>query len=201
MVAPGVGLCRGALRSRAAHRSRWSRPFHPLRITPATADTRRASCRAGQPTRPDSPAPTPPSHPQPPAAVLQKAPRPDSAATRSGQLPEGQPTAPRYMPSAGGQKRPPATTTPVFSCCRVGGCRAAGPEKAGPRHPLVAADAKDSPTTSTARHPFASPLKICRFINRQHGGFHAQANARSSSSARRGPSGNRCSSGYSGGAS
>ena len=72
MVTPGVGLCRGPLRSRTAHRSRWSRPFHPLRITPATADTRRASCRAGQPTRPDSPATTPPSHPQPPAAVLQK---------------------------------------------------------------------------------------------------------------------------------
>ncbi len=200
MVAPGVGLCRGALRFRAAHRSRWSRPFHPLRITPATADTRRASCRAGQPTRPDSPATTHQATP----ATGRRAPKstaPRFSCNRAGQLPEGQPTAPRYMPSAGGQKRPPATTTPVFSCCRVGGCQAAGPKKASPRHPLVAADAKDSPTTSTARHPFASPLKVCRFLNRQHGGFHAQASARSSSSARRGPSGSRCSVGYSGEAS
>ena len=158
---------------------------------------------AAVPDSPPAPIPKPrphkatPSH-RPPCS---KSTAPRFSCNRTGQLPGGQPTAPRYLPSAGGQKRPPATTTPIFSCCRVGGCRAAGPEKAGPRHPLVAADAKDSPTTSTARHPFASPLKVCRFINRQHGGFHAQANARSSSSARRGPSGNRCSSGYSGGAS
>jgi len=36
MVAPGGGLSRGALRFRAAHRSLWSRPSHPLRISAAT---------------------------------------------------------------------------------------------------------------------------------------------------------------------
>ena len=36
LVAPGGGLSRGPLRFRAAHRSRWSRPSHPLRISAAT---------------------------------------------------------------------------------------------------------------------------------------------------------------------
>ena len=143
---------------------------------------RRASCLSGQPTRPDSPATTPGNHPQPPAAVPEKGTAPRYSGSRGGQLPEGQPTAPRYLPSAGGRKRPPATSTPVFRYCRVGGRRAADQKKAGPRHPLAAADAKDSLTAGTARHPFATPLKVCRFINQQHGGFHAQANARSSSS-------------------
>ena len=120
LVAPGGGLSRGPLRSRAAHRSRWSHPYHPVRISPAATAT-----RAGQlPFRTAHPLRFPSHNPRkPPPATgrrAQKGTAPRYSGSRGGQLPEGQPTTPRYLPSAGGQKRPPATSPPVFRCCRVG---------------------------------------------------------------------------------
>ncbi|NKI90172.1 hypothetical protein HBN54_002772 [Hymenobacter sp. 1B] len=50
LVAPGGRLSRGALRFRAAHRSLWSRPSHPLRISAATQCLSGNSPAAGQAT-------------------------------------------------------------------------------------------------------------------------------------------------------
>lgn len=130
-----------------------------------------------------------------------KAPRPDSTAAGPASFPKVSPpphdTCP--APAAGKAHRLPPhpfSVTPVS-----GDAGLPARKRPAPGIPPAVADTEGSPTTSTARHPIASPLKVCRFINRQHGGFHAQANARSSSSARRGPSGNSCPSGYRVGAS
>ena len=161
LVAPGVGLSRGPLRSRAAHPAGATlddtsgptmlKPLPRPALTIPCAFLRqrqppgRASYLSGQPARPDSPAITPEIHPQPQVAVPQKSTAPRFRSNRTGQLPEGQPTTPRYLPSAADRKRPPATSTPTCHCYRVGGRRAAGQKKAGPRRPLVAADTEDAP--------------------------------------------------------
>ena len=71
LVVPGVGLSRGALRFRATHRSRRSRPYHPLRTSSATQC--RSSCKpptgqaalengAARPYRNPPPAPAAAAH-------------------------------------------------------------------------------------------------------------------------------------------
>ena len=71
LVVPGVGLSRGTLRFRAAHRSLRSRPYHPLRTSPATWC--RSSCKpptgqaapengAARPYRSPPPAPAAAAH-------------------------------------------------------------------------------------------------------------------------------------------
>ena len=72
MVAPGVRLSRGTLRFRAAHRSLWSRPSHPLRISAATQRLSGNSPAAGQ-AAPENGAASPYRCPPPaPAAALHR---------------------------------------------------------------------------------------------------------------------------------
>ena len=200
MVAPGGGLCRGPLRSRAAHPAgaTLDEPSGP-HDAPATAPGRPlpslahfsgdSSHQGGPATFQDSP-PAPIPQPQPKIATpSHRSPCPKKHRAPIPQQ-QGRPASRRsaHHPAILAQRRRPAKAAsyqpPPPVIATVSGTPGCRPEKGRlPASPGHYSYRRLSPTAGTASHPFATPLNVCRFLNPQHGGFHAQANAQSSSSA------------------